>query len=188
MFDFVLDTFDFGPLDRVTVEYDTDSECPLAWGWFAAAPVRPTTDGKGLPEHNSPDSGLSEALQRVNEAGDMAAYYDGPYSRLSAMMRAAERSGYDAHLANLSADRDFLGSFMILSEHDAAGTVATLQQWLDGDIYTLTHERAELWHNEAGGALMTWHPVDSVSGIYGTTDMESLALECFNIQAEVGAA
>lgn len=169
--------------NRVVVTQDPDAESPIGWGWIGIVQVRGGRFSGDLSEDmGSPE--LQAVADRIKRAREECEYFmpnatDADVDR--AGMRAARRAGYDAVQVMLGSV--YCSEYVVFVESpgygSASGAVDEIQQWLDGDVYTLTHERRHVWRDDNGDELHTWDHVESIGGFYGleTYDGDAVAAE-----------
>lgn len=169
-------TLDSHPGIRFEVSHDIDAEDPREWNDAVQiltyrAPWSSQTDDIG----NVADSRTVEAFGRVYDmTGD-----DGEALRFA--QRYARVFEPDVTISTHTIRGYSQGEWQDIvvtvpsdgSCGAAEGIARTFEQWVFGDVYTVTEQHPHTWRDDDGNELTTWDDGDSLGGIYADSAEEA---------------
>lgn len=162
-----VETFQLSETSRLVVDYDEASwsDCPLDWepdNLYVAVINQPyrhnSTIERDTVPHNVP----------IDEIRDYAADDD---ELVEALGRHFARKGYDMLYRRWRGYSqgdwlDYVIATPSTGDNRARSMARALETWLSGEVYCLTLETLETWHNSRGETRETWEVSDSVCGVY----------------------
>lgn len=166
MYDDTIETFEFGPKDRVRVIYDENA----------------TNPAEDLVE-----SGLSlHALYVGNHYTPLPSGADSQADVISEYVENDDPAGLTAHFEEMGLSvitvefyqqRDFVGKYLAygedteITEAYITGDLGTIDDYLNGSVYALVHEKLVTYRNveDDGDIHHEWKHESQVGGFY-TTD------------------
>ena len=162
-----VETFHLTETSRIVVDYDESSwsDCPLDWdpdNLYVAVIKEPYLNrsniGRDTVPHNVPIDEIRDCAADDNEL-------------VEALGRHFARKGYDMdyrhwHGCSQGDWLDYVIATPSTDDNRAPDMARNLEAWLSGDVYCLTLETLETWHNSRGDSRETWETTDIIGGVY----------------------
>lgn len=184
MYDETIETFAFGTDDRVRVIYDID-------------PTNPMEDigDNGLSLHRIGYSREPLECGADSHGADIASLMEWSRSKDDdkiAIAKHFERAGLPFLFVTFSTQGTYYGEYVVYGEVDGMDEAwlesdcETIQQYLDGEVYALVHEKREVYANvkDPEDIHEEWVYEYAVHGFIGYADMAELryaAIESFDL-------
>lgn len=162
-----VETFQLTGTSRIVVDYDETSafDCPLDWepdNLYVAVINEPYWHHSTLERDTIPHSvPIDEMRDYAADDDELVEALRRHFSRKGCTMLYRKWRGYS--------QGDWLDYVIAAPSADvnrAQDMANSLETWLSGDVYCLTLETLETWHNSRGETRETWETTDVIGDVY----------------------